>query len=69
MSRDGETGVVLHDVTDVEDLAGQTVSLLEDGARRAEMGARNYVHSLQFSLPQSVHTFLEAVSQRRGAAS
>jgi len=66
--RDGETGVVLDDVHDVDALVEQTVSLVENGPRRAEMGRRNYEHSLRFSLPESVRTFIDTVSSSGGAA-
>jgi glycosyltransferase involved in cell wall biosynthesis len=60
--RDGKTGIVLDDVTDVDALVAHTVALAEDGPRRAEMGKQNYEYSLRFSLPESVRAFVDTLS-------
>ena len=59
--RDGETGFVLSEAGQEEELLERTVALLRDPQLRSRMGERNHGHSLQFSLESSVRKFVAVV--------
>lgn len=61
--KDGETGYIVTDVTDLECLHSKTVSLLRNDELRARMGQNNYRHCTQFSLGYAVDVFLESLAQ------